>query len=69
MRGVIVAVGILALLIWAMPVQAQVTTYTWTGAAGDGKYLTGGNWDPTGPPAVGDDGKCQPIIDNGDTVT
>ena len=69
MRGVIVAVGILALLIWAMPVQAQVTTYTWTGAAGDGKYLTGTNWTPEGPPEPGDDGKCQPIINNGDTVT
>ncbi|MDY7009845.1 MAG: PEP-CTERM sorting domain-containing protein [Planctomycetota bacterium] len=50
----------------AVPVYSQ--DFLWTGAAGDGKYLTGTNWDPTGPP-VAVEGICRPVINNGDTVT
>jgi hypothetical protein len=55
--------GLVALLAFeSRPAQAQID-FHWNVANGD--FLTGNNWNPTGPPTTGD----RAIIDNGGTST
>jgi len=69
MKGSIAAiVCVAALLALAGPAYAT-NNFVWTGAAGNGRYLDGDNWNPTGPPTPDTDGSLEVWINNGDTVT
>ena len=46
--------GLSCFFVLSFAVAASAETRTWTGGAGDGNWLSPGNWDPSGEPAAGD---------------
>lgn len=69
LASIVAVAAVVGAVVFHQPVNAAPATFTWTGATGDGKMSTAGNWEEGSVPTAGSKlvFKCVPEV-NGQGV-